>query len=42
MAIFYFGTRDTIESVSAFKIDSRTIKRSDLIVNTVIKVPLGV
>jgi hypothetical protein len=28
--------------VITFRIDSRTIKRGDLMVNTVIKVPLGV
>ena len=26
---FGFGTKDTIESVSAFRIDSRTIKRGN-------------
>jgi hypothetical protein len=27
---FCFGTRDTIEGVSVFRIDSRTIKRGNL------------
>jgi hypothetical protein len=38
---FYFITQDTIEGVSGFRIDSHTIKRGNLEVNTVISVPLG-
>ena len=30
---FCFGTQDTIESVSVFRIDSRTIKRGNLWLN---------
>jgi hypothetical protein len=33
---FYFATQDTIEGVSGFKINSRTIKRGDLETNAVI------
>jgi hypothetical protein len=37
---FYFGTQDTIEGVSVFRIDSRTIKRSNLWLSGY-RVPLG-
>ena len=37
---FYFGTQDTIEGVSVFRIDSRTIKRGNLWLNGY-RVPLG-
>ena len=33
---FCFATQDTIEGVSGVRIDSRTIKRGDLMVNAVI------
>jgi hypothetical protein len=33
MIDFCFGTYDTIEGVSAFRIDSRTIKRGNLWLN---------
>ena len=33
---FCFGTQDTIEDVSVFKIDSRIIKMSDLAANMVV------
>ena len=36
-----FGDQDTIESVTTFRIDSRTIKRRNSYVIAVIKVPLG-
>ena len=37
---FYFGTQDTIEGVSVFRIDSRTIKRGNLWLSGY-RVPLG-
>ena len=37
---FYFGTQDTIEAVSVFRIDSRTIKRENLWLSGY-PVPLG-
>ena len=33
---FCFGTQDTIEGVSVFRIDSHTIKRGDIDANTVV------
>ena len=39
---FYFGDRDTIESVITFRIDDRTIKRGALIGQLDHLVPLGV
>jgi hypothetical protein len=38
---FCFAIQDTIEGVSEFRIDSRTIKRGDLEANVVILVLLG-
>jgi ribosome modulation factor len=37
---FHFGTQDTIEGVSAFRIDSRTMKRENLWLSGY-RVPLG-
>ena len=37
---FCFGTQDTIEGVSVFRIDSRTIKRGNLWLSSY-RVPLG-
>ena len=39
---FYFGDRDTIESVITFRIDGRTIKKGALIGQPDHLVPLGV
>ena len=38
--MFCFGTQDTIEGVSVFRIDSRTIKRGNLWLSGY-RVPLG-
>ena len=32
-----FGTQDTIEGVSVFRIDSRTMKMGEIIVDAVVK-----
>ena len=37
---FYFATQDTIEGVSVFRIDSRTIKRGNIWLSGY-RVPLG-
>jgi hypothetical protein len=35
--MFCFVTQDTIESVSVFRVDSRTLKRGETIVDAVVK-----
>jgi hypothetical protein len=37
LVLLGFGTQDTIEGVSVFRIDSHTMKRGEIIVDAVVK-----